>query len=44
MGPLVVGSSDCFEPFLASSIPDLEFDGASARLEGPDLEVNTDGW
>ena len=43
MGTFVVGSCDSFESFLAGGVPDLEFDSAAIGLEGPDLEINTDG-
>jgi hypothetical protein len=42
VGSLVVGGGDGLEPFLAGSVPDLQLDGASSRLEGPDLEVDAD--
>ena len=44
MCSFIVGSGDSFEPFLSGSIPDLQFNGASARIEGSDLEINTNGW
>lgn len=43
MSSFVIGSSDGFEAFLASSVPDLKLDSASSGLKGPDLEVDSDG-
>ena len=34
---------DCSESFLASSIPDLQLDGFAVQLNGPNLEIDTDG-
>ena len=44
MGSFVVRSGDSFESFLSGSVPDLQFDGASAGIESSNLEINTDGW
>lgn len=38
----VVGLSDILEPFLASSVPDLELVSAIANSHGFDLEVDSD--
>ena len=43
MGSFVVGSSDGFESFLSSGIPDLQLDSAASGLESANFEVVADG-
>ncbi len=42
VGASVVALSDCFEPALASSVPDLQLDLFVVELDLVDLEVDTD--
>lgn len=39
----IISRRDGAETLLASGIPNLELDALSIELNGPDLEVNTDG-
>jgi len=41
--PLSLSTPPPLSPFLSCSIPNLEFDGLSVKLDGPDLEVDSDG-
>ena len=41
MSSFVVGGSDGLEPLLPCSVPDLQLNRASSRLEGPDLKVDS---
>ena len=36
----VVGRSDCPEPLLTCSVPNLQFDGFSVQLDSSDFEIN----
>ncbi len=43
LGTFVIRSSDGFELFLSSSVPDLELDDTASSFEGSYFEVNSDG-
>lgn len=43
LGPLVIGTGDGLEAFLPGGVPDLGLDGLAVEIEGPDLEVDSDG-
>ncbi len=43
MSSFVVSGGDGFEFFLASSVPDLEFDNTASCFKGSDFEVNSNG-
>jgi hypothetical protein len=43
LGSFVVCGSDCFELFLACSVPDLKFDNTSSCFKGSDFEVYSNG-
>jgi hypothetical protein len=40
VGTFVITGSDCFKPFLTSSIPDLKFDSFAININGSNFEVN----
>lgn len=42
MRAAVVRRSDGAESLLASSVPDLQFDGLAVQVDGADFEVHTD--
>ena len=44
LSSFVVGCGDCLEPFLARSVPKLQFNAFAFRLHDFDLEIDTYGW
>lgn len=42
-GTAIVGGGDGAEAFLACGIPDLQLHALAVELDGPDLEIDTDG-
>ena len=44
MSTLIVRRSDSLESLLSCGIPDLKLDSFAVYVDGPDLEVHSDGW